>query len=272
MSENPIVKEFFDLVDRGREGKNKGCPLGLPKLEDYIGDLCSNETILVAANSGVGKTSIVLYSYLYRPLMSEDCEKHDLHYCFFDFEMTSDQILAKLISIYLYETYGIILTFKDIFSRGQKDGEPNVLSDEYYELLQQCIPILERFASRIDFFPDAKTHESYIETLFDWVSKFGTFENPFNGFGENTFTPNNPEQILCVITDHFNMLSPGPTIKATIDNIANDCVSARNMCKILTFVHIMQLNRGASGGERLKAQMYEPQDSDFRDSSVVTKP
>lgn len=161
------------------------------------------------------------------------------------------------------------MSFKDMFSRGQKDGEANILSDEGYALIEKCIPILEKFASRITFRPEAKTFDSYKEKLFDWVSKYGEFENEFNGFENNSFKPNNPNQILVVLTDHLNMVSAVPNIKTTIDNIANTQVSARNMCEILTFVNIMQLNRGASGDSRIRAQMFEPTDSDFRDSSVV---
>ena len=43
----------------------------------------------------------------------------DVHYIFFNLEMGEEQILAKLLSIYLYETYGEIISFKEIFSRGK---------------------------------------------------------------------------------------------------------------------------------------------------------
>lgn len=270
MSSYDIVNDFMDLVQRGREGKNKGCPIGLKKLEEYIGDLVGNETILVAAASGVGKSTFSLYSYVYRPVMSEECEKRDLHYLMYNFEMTESQILAKLLGIYLFEKYGEVVTFKDMFSRGQNDnGEPNILSDEYYDLIEECIPVLEKFASRITFCPEAKTSKLYEETLFEWMSNYGKFSDPLGDFTNNTYTPNNPEQILCVITDHLNMVSSVPSIKTTIDNIANLTVSARNMCKIVTFVHIMQLNRGASGDARIRANLVEPTADDFRDSSVV---
>lgn len=264
-----VVKDFFDLVEKGRNGKNEGLPIGLTKLEDYVGDIQGDETILIAADSGVGKSTFTLYSYIYRPIMSPECESKDFRICMFNYEMTESQILAKLLGIYIYETYGEILTFKDIFSRGKIDGEQNILSDEHYKLIIDSTPIIEKFASRIDFFPEAKTFDSYQTTLFNWVSKFGKFENPFSEFTDNTFTPNNPEQVLEVVTDHLNMVSAIPNIKTTIDNIANCCVSARNMCKILTFIHIMQLNRGASGDARIRSNLREPQSSDFRDSSVV---
>lgn len=269
MSENSTVAEFLDLVKKGREGKNQGLPIGLTKLEDYIGELLGNETILVAADSGVGKSTFVLYSYVYRPIMSDECEKKDYRIAMYNYEMTESQILAKLLGMYLYEKYGEILTFTDIFSRGKVEGEANILSDEYYDLIEECIPILEKFANRITFFPEAKTSELYEEKLLGWLENFGTFENPFNGFVDNTYTPNNPDQILGVITDHLNMVSAIPNIKVTIDNIANMQVSARNMCKILTFIDIMQLNRGASGDARIRSNLREPQSSDFRDSSVV---
>ena len=34
-----IVDSFYELVDRGREGKNIGLSMGLPKMEEYIDGL-----------------------------------------------------------------------------------------------------------------------------------------------------------------------------------------------------------------------------------------
>ena len=54
MSEYQAVNDFMSLVNKGREGRNQGCPIGLDKLADYIGDLCRGQSILIGAPSGVG--------------------------------------------------------------------------------------------------------------------------------------------------------------------------------------------------------------------------
>lgn len=49
-----LVDKFISLIDDGREGKNKGLSIGLPKLEEFIGDFIGGQSILVGAESGVG--------------------------------------------------------------------------------------------------------------------------------------------------------------------------------------------------------------------------
>ena len=61
---------FYEAIDRGREGKNLGLPIGLPKLELYIDGLLSETSYLVGASSGVGKSSFVIYSFIYKPLIA----------------------------------------------------------------------------------------------------------------------------------------------------------------------------------------------------------
>lgn len=200
--------------------------------------------------------------------MNDINNERNVQFAFYNYEMTPEQVLAKLLGIYLYEKYGEILTYKDIFSRGKKDGEPNILSDEYYELIKECTPILELFASKLTFFPEARTADSHIDKLFEWLQRWGEFDNPLGSFEDNKYTPHDPNQILGVVTDHLNLLS-GTNLKAAIDNVANTHVIARNMCGIVTFIDIMQLNRGASGDARIRAGMPEPRQSDFSDSSVA---
>lgn len=49
-----IVDSFYELVDRGREGKNIGLSMGLPKMEEYIDGLTQGTSYLIGAGSGTG--------------------------------------------------------------------------------------------------------------------------------------------------------------------------------------------------------------------------
>ena len=63
------LDDFFAEVDRGREGKNQGIGMGLPKLESIIDGVCPSTYTLIFAGTGNGKSSLALYAYVYRPLM-----------------------------------------------------------------------------------------------------------------------------------------------------------------------------------------------------------
>lgn len=184
----------------------------------------------------------------------------DVHYIFFNLEMGEEQILAKLLSIYLYETYGEIISFKEIFSR----GKGVILSDDKYELIQKCRPILELFQDRIIFHSGALNHDSYKRTLEKDLKMFGTFK-------EGKYYPFNSEQIVGVIIDHMNLIGAygGNDKKTEMDTISKLSVYYRNGCKILSPIHVMQLNRNSYGQERLKQGLQEPDESDFKDSGSI---
>ena len=100
---------LFNLIDKGREGKNIGLSIGLPKLELYMDGLLPGTSYLIAAQSGVGKSTFSLYSFIYRPLMDylkgQEVDR-DPHFIMFNLEMTQEQIYAKLLSMYIYEHFG----------------------------------------------------------------------------------------------------------------------------------------------------------------------
>lgn len=254
-----LVDNFYNLVDRGREGKNHGLSMGLPKMEEYIDGLTQGTSFLLGSGSGTGKTTFVLYSFIYKPLMEKNKER-DLYFIYYNLEMTEEQILAKLLSIYLYEEYGVRISFKEMFSRGKN----TILSDENYELIKQCQPVLQYFTSRIIFHSGALNSESYRNILNKDLEKFGTFK-------DYKYTPNNPDQIVGVIIDHMNLIGSykGSSKKEEMDNISKISVYYRNECKILSPIHVMQLNRNSYGQERLKQGLQEPDESDFKDTGSI---
>lgn len=254
------VESFYELVDKGRKGMNTSLSIGLPRMEAYIEGLSQGSHILIGANSGSGKTTLLLYSYIYKPIMENNTEK-DVRYIYMNLEMSQEQILAKLLSIYVYEHYGKILTFKEIFSRGKN----TILSDENYELIVRCRPILEMFKERIIFHDGALTADKFDSLVIEDLKQFGTFE------GDN-YIPNNPNQIVCIVIDHISLVraSKGRSKKEEMDIISNHCVSFRNKCKIITPIILMQMNRNQFGNERLKNEgLREPDVSDLKDSGTM---
>lgn len=49
-----ITESLIQAIDRGREGKEQGYSIGLPKLEQVIDGVCKGVYTLIAAESGVG--------------------------------------------------------------------------------------------------------------------------------------------------------------------------------------------------------------------------
>lgn len=82
-----LVDNFYELVDKGRSGESGAVGMGLPKLEYYTEGYSQGTSFLIGAASGVGKSSFVIYSFIYKPIMSPECEEKDLHYLMFNYEI-----------------------------------------------------------------------------------------------------------------------------------------------------------------------------------------
>ena len=126
-----ITTSLLNQIELGRSGKNQGFSMGLPKLESIIDGVTQATYTLVFSPSGVGKTSIVLYSYIYRPLMEHlDDNKYKIIY--YSLEMNAEMLMAKLLSMYIFENYNIELSTKELLSRRRG----YLLSDENFKIVQ----------------------------------------------------------------------------------------------------------------------------------------
>ena len=125
-----ISAKLIEEIDRGRLGLNQGISMGLPKFESIVDGVSRETYTLILSNSGAGKSSFALYAYVYKPLM-EHLEDDDYKVLFFALEMSEWSLYIKLLSIYIFETYGIQLSFKEILSKKKE----YILSDEHYELV-----------------------------------------------------------------------------------------------------------------------------------------
>lgn len=256
-------KQFYDLVEQGRQGHNIGLPIGSPKLEMYMDGFLPGTSYLIGGMSGVSKSTFALWTFVYQPLvhfLKGEYQERDPYYVLFNLEMTTPQIYAKLVSMYILENFGIELRFKEIFSR----GKDTILSDEHYTILKQCNSFLEILDQRLMCYDGTLTEEKYIKVLNSILPKFGTWK-------DGIYYPNNSNQILGVLIDHVSLVkaSTGRSKKDEMDAISRASVIYRNTTKIVSPIHVSQFNRSANSDERLKQAMQDPGASDFKDSGSL---
>lgn len=257
-------QQFYDLIDKGREGKNIGLPIGLPKLEMYSDGYLPGTSYLIGAASGAGKSTFTLHSFVYQPLKSyledDTYRKRDPYWIFFNLEMTPEQIYAKLVSMYIFDTYGVQLTYKELFSR----GKDTIISDTNYDLVRECDKFIDILDQRLIFHDGTLNAEKYKNSLFQDLKRFGTFEG-------DSYIPFNDEQVVGVIVDHMSLIraSMGRTKKDEMDLVSSYSVQIRNKCKIVSPINIMQFNRDSGNQERMKQNLMDPSSSDFKDSGAI---
>lgn len=255
--------QFYNLVEQGRLGHNIGLPIGSPKLETYMDGFLPGTSYLIGGASGVSKSTFTLWAFIYQPLkhflLGEEIER-DPYWVLFNLEMTTPQIYAKLVSMYILDNYGIELKFKEIFSR----GKDSLLSDSHYDILKKCNDFLGILDERLMCFDGTLTEEKYIKVLNSILPKFGKWK-------DGVYYPNNPNQILGVLVDHVSLVkaSPGKTKKDEMDNISRASVIIRNTTRIVSPINVSQFNRNANSDERLKQSMQDPSSADFKDSGSL---
>ena len=91
------VDLLFQKINEGRKGKNIGLSTGIPKLDKYTGGVQKIGYTLIFGLSGSGKSSFVLYSYIFRPLKDHPEKPQKMLY--FSLEMGVDMLLAKLLGL-----------------------------------------------------------------------------------------------------------------------------------------------------------------------------
>ena len=256
-----VVDSLLAQIENGRAGHSQGISMGLPKLEGIIDGVTRQTYSIVFGQSSTGKTSLAIYAYVYRPCM-EHLEDEDFHVIYYSLEISAELLMAKLLSIYIFEKYHVELSTKDILSR-TKGG---LLSDEYFHIVEECIPWLRRIESMITIFDGSLNAQTLYSTLVNELAKAGQFVEEE---GRKKYIPNNPKQIVVVVIDHMNLLTHtmGRTIKQEIDLASQQLVGLRNMCGISP-VAIMQANRDSmSMSRRDMLGSGDCRISDIRDSA-----
>lgn len=259
-----ITESLLQAIDRGREGREQGFGIGLPKLEQIIDGVCKGVYTLIAAESGVGKSSLMLYSYVYRPIM-EHLDDGKFKISLFSLEMSADKIMAKLLSTYIFETYGVRLSIKQLLSV-QKGF---ILNDECYDIVRECIPWMQKVENILTIYDKSATANSIYSNILKELEERGHFEETEK---RKIYHPDDPDLVHLVIIDHLARVfcSPGNTLKQEMDLTSKYLYSLKNRCGISPIV-IQQMNRGIQSMDRRKEGMVVPLTSDLKDTNSTVE-
>lgn len=255
-----ITESLLSKIKRGRDGKNHGFEIGMPKLESIIDGVTQSTYTLIYSGTGSGKTSFALYAYIYYPL-KHHLEDGNYRASIFSLEMEADILYAKILSLYLYDTYKIDLSIKEILSR-KKDY---ILPDDIYDKVLEGIKWLKKVEQVVTIYDNTCNADYIYKCIMEELKSRGTFEKIENR--RTVYTPNNPDLIHIVMIDHMSLLRPsnGRSTKGEIDLASSYLVTLRNIGKISPLV-VMQINREASSMDRRKANLNNLTLTDIKDS------
>lgn len=260
-----IVESLFKSIERGKAGRNIGLATGMPLLDSVTYGTQQGWFSVYGGDSGSGKSSLCLYTKIYRPYMEYIKSGRTLKvaWLLFSFEMSGEVVLSKLLSTYIYEKYNKVLSYSDILSFSKP------ISTKDYEMLLDAKSWLEELESLCTIVDKPVNADGLYAECKEWSRKFGKY-TPI-GPHKELYELNDTQQYLIVIVDHIKLLSTsaGNQIKQEIDKACDYLIYFRNKCKFCVNV-VQQLNRNfKSMARRMDAggQYSSIQLDDFSDSS-----
>jgi len=253
---------LFDEIERGRQGLNVGLSMGLPILESYTYGVQRKTYTVIAGGTGSGKTSLALYSYVYR-VIADHLGDMKYRVVFFSFEMPAPMLLAKLLSLHIWETYAMEVDYAAIMSRER------ALNDELYNLIQSCKPWLEDFLKQLTIIDRAVSASAVYAALKGYAQRNGTEST--GEHGTIHYTPLVEGEIVQVVVDHLGLVKfESGSKKEEMDKLANYLLSIRNMYSYSPLV-LMQINRTSSSMDRRKGGYSEIELSDLKDTGTAAE-
>lgn len=257
-----VISTLFEAIDKGKEGLNIGLDIGLPKVKKITNGVIRQVFTIIAGGTGSGKTTLALYSNVYRVIKDN---LGDMRYrvIFFSFEMTAEILLAKILSMYIWEEYKREVGYKEIMSREEK------ISDELYDLLVQCKPWLEAFMKQLTIFDSSIGADAMYAVLKKYAANHG--EETHGPNNKIIYKPHIENELVQIVVDHLGLIKfTNRSKKEEMDLASNYLLTIRNIYAYSPLV-LMQLNRTSSSMDRRNGGMHEIELSDIKDTSTTSE-
>lgn len=253
------VTRLFENIEEGRKGRNIGISTGLPMIDSLIYGIQRKYLYTIGADTSGGKTSFAIDVFVYNLL--KNAGNTPVSILYYSFEMSSDILFAKILSLYIFDTYGQVISYQEILSLTE------AISDEKFFYIEQSRDWLLNIQKHVTIYDKALSPGGIYATCKEWLKGFGTFVQ-IDEHRED-YIDNDPNRYKVAILDHVGLISGQGSKKERIDLTVDYFIHFRNKCS-LTGVFVQQLNRNAKGMDR-KTNGYELiQLDDFKDTSGTT--
>lgn len=220
---------FVHQVQRGRMGKNVGLRNGLYHINNYLYGTHKARYYLIAADSGVGKTTLADFMFVLQGYKSAKAANRPFKVFYLSFEIARADKIARWASYYVFQTYKIRLPSDYILGR----IEGMLLSDEDHKKVKEAYKLIEQMFSECVIFidmmmtPDMIFH-SVIEGHFE---KRGKVVRDAKSGQVMSFIPDDPDYTTMIVVDHIALTDSdkGERTKETMDNLSRHFVVLRNI-------------------------------------------
>jgi len=248
-------------IQSGLKGNNIGLSTGLPKLDEIIAGIQRKTIYNIAGGISSGKTSFSLSAFIYKPLQA-NIDNPNFKMIFFSLEISAETLLAKLLSLYIYDTFNKEISYKRLLSRTNNTR----LNEEEYNMVLASIPWLNKVEAIIFIYDKALTSDGFYAVMKGFAERNGSFED-IDDY-EQKYIPDNPELFVLAVLDHVSLIrtKAGQQVKQAIDIVCSEAIYFRNKCEY-SFVLLQQINRTSGSMDRRKAELQEIELQDLKDTA-----
>jgi hypothetical protein len=233
-----LFKETIQKIQKNKENFDNGKPNCIPfewfpKLRKVIPGIMQGTNWLCTASSGVGKTQFTKHTFVYKPIKwikDNPSSGLSIKILYFALEESKHEFMMSMICNRLYDKYNIIIDTLELQSMYETSISNDIFDkvkecEEYFNDLEKYIDIVDSISNptgiykyvkqySIDngthYYYNFKTDKEKLNTLpYSEAIKQPDFtEDNNNAWGYSHYIPNNPDEYVEVIVDHFSLLSP----------------------------------------------------------------
>lgn len=272
---NLIFDEALELIQYNRHRKFNVIPFGMPRFETLVPGVMQENSYLVGAYSGDGKSNTVDALFLYNVFDFYKAHKDviDVEFIYWSFELSKKRKILKAISRELFLRYDIRKDIRELQSLKKVH-----ISDEEYSIISSLRDYFEEFEDKIQIFESSINPTGINKFMYSLAERNGELKYKTVKMGDeerrvfDSYIPKNENKYTIIILDHASLVNDerGFSDKQLLDKLAEYSNLWRNHFKF-TPVIIQQFAADTLSIDRIKAGKTEPDLSSFGESKTTVR-
>lgn len=226
MNFNDIYSEIRQNRENHTSGYYNCIPfMGMERLERFLPGIEQDTYYLLTASSGVGKSKLARYLFIHNPYQfiknhPESGIKLSIKY--FSLEESKKKIILSEISKYLFTTYGLVVSIKQLQSRGRF----NTITPDILDKIQEAEAYVNEFLETVEIIDSIRNPTGIYKYVRDFALTIGTYydkngipltptevEQVKKGEGDafkkvSYYKKNDPKHYVIILVDHLSLLYP----------------------------------------------------------------
>jgi len=199
------IKQYEENKRLVELGQFKYVPFeGFPRLQRYIPGIIPSIMYKITSHMGIGKTKLSKYLFVYQPLIY--AIKHNINFkiLYFALEESEQEFIDDLVIHVVKRIKGVQLDRFPLMGTS-----PTMLKKDELEAIKECEKAVANLMYSIEVIDNCYTPSSILKTCIYYAKKWGKFSKDKEGNDIlDSYIPNDPSQIVLVVTDHISLLAP----------------------------------------------------------------